>query len=276
MVNKKIPLINETFDLSIFLIILKKSIVWSIFILLIALGSAFLYLRYTSPVYQAKSVIQMTDDESPQRLLRLGEMYNDEGRNMGKTIALMRSKEFIKRCISHLAFDTRYFVKGTFLNSELYRSTPYLVESRIKNTYIYETPIYIDFISIDSCKVSHEYNDRKHEQICKTGEWFILGENQYKIMVQNFKTIEFMSKSEPTNRYFFKVSNPANIVNEILSSLIIRILSQQTQTIELSYDSNNAAQAAEVVNVIAERFQKYEVEKKERVFKISCHLLIIS
>ena len=262
MVNKKIPLINETFDLSIFLIILRKSIIWAFLILGFSFGLLFLYLRYTSPIYQAKSVLQMTDDDNPTQILRLGEMYNNEGRNIGKTIALMRSKEFIKRCLSHLAFDTRYFVKGTFLNTELYRSTSFLVENRMQNISILEIPIFVEFFSIDSCKIYYENNNRVFECHANTGEWFSLDGNQFKIIVQNYNAIENMGFTEPTNKYFFSISNSASIENEILSNLTIRILSQQTQTIEISYESNNAVQAAEVVNVIAEVFQKYDVEKK--------------
>ena len=86
--------------------------------------------------------------------------------------------------------------------------------------------------------------------------------NQFKIIMQNFQAVENMSKSEPLNKYFFQITNPREIEDEILENLSVRILSQQTQTIEISYSSNNALQAAEVVNVITDVFQKYEVVKK--------------
>ena len=59
MQEKRIPFINEEFDLSVFLYILKKSIWISVIIFGIALTGAFLYLRYTPCLYQAKTIIQI-------------------------------------------------------------------------------------------------------------------------------------------------------------------------------------------------------------------------
>lgn len=262
MTNRKLPILNDTFDPIVFFKIVKKTILPSIAILLIALGIGFVYLRYTPPLYEAKTVMQMTNDDNPNKLLKLSEAYGEDNKNLNKIITLLRSKEFIKRCMTHLAFDVRYFIKGTFLNSELYKSTPFIVEYKIESNNIYQKNVFVHFYSIDSCQVRYESNGSEYEYKGLTGKWFSLGGNQFKIIMQNFQAVENMSKSEPLNMYFFQITNPREIENEILEKLSVRILSQQTQTIEITYSSNNASQAAEVVNVITDVFQKYEVVKK--------------
>ena len=262
MTNRKLPTLNDTFDIIVFIKIVKKTILPSIIILLIAISIGFIYLRYTPPLYEAKSVMQMTNEDNPNKLLKLSEVYGEDNKNLNKTITLLRSKEFVKRCMTHLAFDVRYFIKGTFLNSELYRSTPFIVEYKIDSNNIYQKNVFVHFYSIDSCQVRYENDDIEYEYKGLTGKWFSLGGNQFKIILQNYQAVESMSKSEPLNKYFFQITNPREIENEILENLSVRILSQQTQTIEISYLSNNASQAAEVVNVITEAFQKYEVVKK--------------
>ena len=262
MTNRKLPILNDTFDPIVFFKIVKKTILPSIAILLIALGIGFIYLRYTPPLYEAKTVMQMTNEDNPNKLLKLSEVYGEDNKNLNKTITLLRSKEFIKRCMTQLAFDVRYFIHGTFLNTELYRSTPFIVEYKIDSNNIYQENIFVHFYSIDSCQVRYESDGIEYEYKGLTGKWFSLGGNQFKIIMQNFQAVENMSKSEPLNKYFFQITNPREIEDEILENLSVRILSQQTQTIEISYSSNNALQAAEVVNVITDVFQKYEVVKK--------------
>lgn len=262
MVNKKIQMFNETFDSTIFLTIVKKSLLPALIAIIISIGCGFLYLRYTPPLYTALSILQLTDDKNPNRLLKLDDIYGDDNKNIGKTIAQLRSKEFIKRCITKLSFDVRYFVKGTFLNFELYKTSPFTVEYKIGDNGIYKVPIFIHFYTIDSCKVWYEQNKRVYSYSDVVGNWFTIDKHQFKITLQNFVETGQLDPTEPVNRYFFQISNPIGIENEILENLTIRIFSQQTQTVEICYKSNSAIQAAEVVNVLAETYQKYEVEKK--------------
>jgi len=267
MVYKKIPVINEAFDFTLLKKILKKYFIFSFLIVLISLLIAMLYLRYTQPIYEAKSIIQMTEDENPTRILKLGMDLYEENMSISKKIALIQSKEFIKRCYSYLFFDTRYYVKGTFLNNELYRLTPFIVQSQINNSSLINIPIFVHFYQIDSIKVSCTINKKEYEYNSQCGEWINILGNEIKVLIQNFQTVEQIQNNETNNRYFFIIPNQTDIFKEIRTNLTIRLLSQQTQSIEISYQSGNASQATEIVNVFAEEFQKYDVERKSESVK---------
>ena len=85
---KRIPIINDKFDLSVMLQILSKC--WWICILLpIIMGVlAFLYLRYTQPVYTASCIIQINEENRTSDMLNVSTSFNRT--DLPKTIELMR------------------------------------------------------------------------------------------------------------------------------------------------------------------------------------------
>ena len=140
MQEKRIPFINEEFDLSVFLYILKKSIWISVMIFGIALTGAFLYLRYTPYLYQGKSIIQINEENTANRILEIDNVYDD---NVANKLELLRSTEFLKRTFNKLPLGICYFIQGTFLSNELYKSSPYTVNAEISTGAIYEIPFFV-------------------------------------------------------------------------------------------------------------------------------------
>jgi len=59
MPKKKIIALNEEFDLKLFLTIVKKKSYWILILLFIAFSFAFIYLRYTPPLYESASTIKL-------------------------------------------------------------------------------------------------------------------------------------------------------------------------------------------------------------------------
>jgi len=93
MKTNHIPLINDKFDVSVFLQILSKS--WWICLLLPIFTTviAFIYLRYTQPVYTASSVIQIMEEDRSSGVLNFSQSYTRT--DIQKSLELMRSKEFL-------------------------------------------------------------------------------------------------------------------------------------------------------------------------------------
>src|SRR5690606_957546 len=66
---------NTDFDLGLFIYILKKSIFWILMVFVFAGIGLYLYLRYSEPVYQADSVIQIEKKNQASQLFDLSESY---------------------------------------------------------------------------------------------------------------------------------------------------------------------------------------------------------
>ena len=62
MAVKKISGINDELDLKLFFFITKKNIIYAIVFLTIA-QHLHIYLRYTHPIYEAKVIIQISNED---------------------------------------------------------------------------------------------------------------------------------------------------------------------------------------------------------------------
>ena len=261
MAQRRIPSINDTFDPTILTHILKKY--FFIVVLLVFLSGvfAFLFMRYTSQVFNALSIVQINEENKASKVLKLESF--EETKDLSSIIELIRSKEFLKRTFAKLPLNVRYFSKGTFLSSELYRSTPYKIQYEIKSPSIYNIPIFIYFNEDQSFIVKYESGGNVFETQSQPNKWFEIDGALLKLTITNFPHIEGQLYDLKQNEFFFILKNPKSIVYEHMQNLNVYLLNRYAKTIAISYNSNNAILSTEIVNTIAKEYIKYDIEKKK-------------
>ena len=115
---------SNEFDLGLFLHIVRKSLVWAVGFLVLAMFAAFVYLRYTPEVYKADTLIQLGEDDRSSRILNV-DFANENG--LDARLELLRSKLLVARTLKRLPVDISYYGEGQILTSEHYRRSPYSV-----------------------------------------------------------------------------------------------------------------------------------------------------
>ena len=121
---------EETIDLKT--IFLKYSHYWYYFIIsiLFCLFVAFLYCRYSKPIYSVSSTLLIRDDNNSQlgaeNLLEGLEIFSGRT-NLENEIALLNSYAITKQVIEDLGFGTSYFKHGKIITSVLYENLPFKV-----------------------------------------------------------------------------------------------------------------------------------------------------
>ena len=266
MQQKKIPIINDTFDPITFFNLLKKSL-WIILLIIgLSIVGSLLKIRYTSPLYEAKTIIQLSEENQTSKVLQIDNIYEDN-KKLSKTIALLRSKEFLKKAFSRLPLNIRYFVQGAFLSDEYYKNSPYKIKYRIKNSALYGVPIYIYFDDNQTYTIKYSLNDKTVKQTGNVNTWNKYDNIDIKPIIENFETIKNMYANEKQNEYFFKIYNNSQIYAEHKNTLNITILNRNSNTLQIICKNNNASQAADITNTIAAEFQRFDIEKKKAGIK---------
>ncbi len=257
--NKKISVLNDEIDLKLFLFIAKRNILFPIIFILLAVAGSYVYLRYTPPIYQASSILQITTDDQKSTILPSTNIYED---NIAKKIELLRSSVFLNRALSKLPLKVGYYSKGRVLNFELYKSSPFYVEYKIKNSQIYGEPVSIDFASNDTAIISYSLNgDSQRKQEISIGEWFSMPDFDVKVNVVNFNAIRDHQNIFSRNSYFFVINNPDKIVATYSNKINISVLNSAAKTIKINYQGTNAQKTSDIANIIAEEFNLYDLEK---------------
>lgn len=104
---------------------------WFVAAFLLSLTGVWLYLRYTTPVYNITATIIVRDDkkggsnnvsDNLSMLEDLGVMPSSQ--NIDNEIEIMQSKSLIKDVVSELNLNVSYFSKESVNNVELYHKSP--------------------------------------------------------------------------------------------------------------------------------------------------------
>lgn len=256
---KKISNINDELDIKLFLYISKKNILYPVTFILIALAGAFLYLRYTPPVYETSAVLQMGDQSEATRILPTSNIYEDD---LAKQIELMRSNVFQRRALARLPLTVSYYSEGRVLNSELYKNAPFNVDVEVKEPVIYGIPIFLDFIDEKNVMLSYEIRGEQNQHQVHINGKTELPEMIISLGINNFASIREQQNIFSRNSFFFVINNPDRIVNTYRNDIKINVLNSAAKTIQISFQGTNAQKASDIVNIIADEFRIYDLEKK--------------
>jgi len=254
MPEKNIPQINQDFDFKLVLHVLTKNLIWIFLLLALAICSAFIIIRYTKPIYYAKSVIQLTSKDKTSNVLdtKLNPYVTD---NLAEEIELLRSPVFINRVTAKIPADINYHVKGAILNFENYKSNPYYVQYDKIDPSIYNQPLIVEIEDSEYFNLTSE-NLGINKKV-RFGDTINISNTRFKVMLKPDRDNEIQEK------YFFTFNNPQHFINELLGSLKVNVLSEAAKTIEISYTGANPQKVVDIVNGVAMEFEYFNIEKKQ-------------
>ena len=146
----------------------KYLIHWKWFLLgaILALTSAFLYLRYMSPQYSATAVILIKDDKKSGASAELAAfedlgILGGAGQNIDNEIEIIKSRKIIGDVIKNLELNVTYFTQGSIKESEVYVNSPIRINFLKKD---------VSFYKLDSTISINIISESKFDLISEAGE----------------------------------------------------------------------------------------------------------
>jgi capsular exopolysaccharide synthesis family protein len=251
------------FELGLFLFIARKSLIWVILLFVIAFFSALLYLRYTPPIFESHSTLQIQTSNQATDLLNVSD-FGENKNVLSEDVELLRSKVLFKRVLSKLPLENSYFAEGTFKANELYSNSPFSIVVKIKNPTIANSKIYVDFLNTHQVKISYEINKTLFSKTCEVEQWNTSTDFDFNIHIKNYKQIEEQQNLVKKNSYFFTINNLDNLVEEYYPRLDVKILNANANTILITFSDFNAQKATDIVTTITNEYDGFEVERKSQ------------
>ena len=116
--------INKEFNPLIIEIILKRNWKTPIFITLFLLVIAFIYLRYTKPVYESIAVLQIVEED------KVGQVLGDvtktsQGANLAQEVEFLNSDFLMNQTIKKLNLNVNLYSEGKLLTKDLYKQSTF-------------------------------------------------------------------------------------------------------------------------------------------------------
>src|SRR5690606_15060640 len=101
---------------------------WFVLGVVLALGLAFIYLRYATPVYQANAMIMLKDDYrggAANELSVLSELgIGGSKDNVENEMEVLKSRTLSEKTVEKLKLNITYYTEGRIKTTELYRNSP--------------------------------------------------------------------------------------------------------------------------------------------------------
>ena len=124
---------QSAFDIAAIYTIIILHWKWFLLSLIICLGAAAIYLRYTTPTYQAYAKLLIKDNEgnsnSRNNMLNtstLGIITNSNG--IDNEMEILRSHSIAEQAVRDLKLYVNYYIKGKIKYNLLYKSQPINVD----------------------------------------------------------------------------------------------------------------------------------------------------
>ena len=263
--QERITKFSSEFELGLFLHIAKRSLIWIFLLLSISLSLAFLYLRYAQPVFQAKTTVQINTNNQANKVLDINKMYEEQDPLAG-AIEILKSKIFLNRIVNSLDLYISYFNEGTFKSSELYTSTPFIVDINIKNPAFYSKKFYVTFSDATQGYIEQKEKNVKQEKIAFVIDKWINTEGfDFKISCNPaLAKDECFKNCQKLSPIYFTKQDENSITSDIQQRLEVRLQNELAKTVSISIRDFNPSKAADIVNAIAAEFQQYDIEKESK------------
>ena len=250
---KNISTSPEGIDIEKLGIVIRKNLVWIIFIFLVANITAYLTIRWTKDLYESESELKL-DTKQNATELGIKSIVEDQNLNaIAGEIEQIKSKLFFNHVIDSLNLRISYFSIGKVLTDEMYKRSPFEIKHFSMAKMPYDKPIYFNFESDRSYSI----------QIGEDGSVY-KGNLSEKLTTNDFEIIVEASKlrlPQDQNDYFFVINSREALLEYLSKNISVDPLNFNANTIRVSFKEFNALKAYDIVNKVDSLYLLYSNEQ---------------
>lgn len=251
----------DSFDLERFWYVLKRSKFWLLAFILLSTSLAYVYVRYTKPVYRSESTIKL-DFESEANVLGLVDAINTQERNeISGEIELIKSRLFLSKVAREANMEVSYHVYGRYLSDERYKNSPFNVSFKILNPSFYDRVIDLDIDDGQTFTLEYESGGTIHSKKYNFGDE--IRTKDYNLLIQ--KTEYF--NDVVGRRFYFTINSQEFLVDYLQSTLEVFPENFNAKTIKVAFSDFKPRKARDLVALVDSLYLDYTTEVKNQAIE---------
>ncbi|UTJ05798.1 GumC family protein [Arcobacter roscoffensis] len=252
---------------------------WSIIIItfIFTFGSAiFAYIKPN--IYSSSATIELMEDKkksaSPADFML--QAFDGGGANVDNEIEVMKSRFLAKKAFNLLNLKTRYFTTHNFREIELYKDSPFVVNSHFLDDLLYGKEFILKPIDENSFNLRIEpispYSIKgflknygiiplkAHEKIVynKNHKYSETINNPY--FTLNIKKIHALKNKE----YRFSFMTNRGLYQFYRKNISVSQVSKKATILKLSFQDTSSLRAKEILNAVHQAYMNQEIEHKTK------------
>lgn len=256
---------SSTGDLDFYKLIkiLRKHTWWMIIIIIIAILIAFLYLRYTKPIYQSSSILKLNIKKQADFFGFSSKAREKEDvSNLSGEIELIKSTMLLNKVIDKLNLSVSYHMCGKIMDSEAYKIAPYTINYTILNENCYDKLFYVNIINAQIFELTYTINNHHFKETHHFGEHVKNNYLEYTLSLNSY----FTSVDDISCSYFIIHSKPA-LISYLGNNMGADVINTYANTILISFKDHNNLKAKEIVAEIDSVYLQLTLQEKTKANK---------
>jgi len=246
----------------------------------VAVVVAFLFNKYTSPVFEVKSSILVKDDKSaldPSSLIGIGLSNNQQ--NVENEIGKLTSFSLSYRAIKKLDFEISYFLEEGLMKTELYHEAPftvvfdtavpqavalnytmkilnsneYIIEAQgeLIKKYIFSKSKFLEDTVLNKIEIreTHQF-----------GEPVDNGFNTFKVILND----KFDMEKDLDNTYGFTFNDYFSLT-KLFRDFKIEPINREASILEITFQGKNVKKDVNFLNTLTREYLEQSLEKKNQI-----------
>jgi capsular exopolysaccharide synthesis family protein len=235
-------------------------------LMILSLMGAYMYNRYTQPVYSAAGSI-IVKDESSNSLgadavqLQGLDLFKSQ-KNLSTEIEIIKSRLIVERAVNSMPFPLgiSYFANGRFITTELYSQTPFLIAYDTLYGWPYGQNFEIKFLENEEFEFIHNENEQKIVEKYRIAEKFT---NRFGVFTLQLNP-HGQSLTAHENGYSFVIHHPSSITGMYRGRVNVYRASENTSILVISAVDEVAIRAADFVNTLINVYSAWTKEEKTK------------
>lgn len=233
---------------------------WPLFLLAIAIaiGIAYAYIRYATPIYEATATVIIKDEKKGNEESKLVESLDQisSKKIVENEIEIIQSRKLMEDVVRALGLYAPIYEKGDVHDVLAYTKSPVSIVALFPDSLQY-------FKRIDL-----NYNKNSQQVILN---------HKYNFPLDSFVTTPFGRLKFVPNKYFisdtinkqlyFSLNQPKDLVPVFLSGLKAEAASKLSSIVDLSYRDPDPVRAENILNQLIESYQESANEEKDALAK---------
>jgi len=227
---------------------------WILFGVLVGGLLAYLYNRYTIPKYNTVATMMIVDDQEKNAMNATpsggGALFSLGDDGIQNDIEKLKSKQLVESVVDELGHNVNYFIEGSVIAVEAYKSSPLRIEFISPDSLIHSISASLVVTPTSDTSFKLEEESSGYSGTHSIGEVINLDDIQFTILPKS-------GEAEGT----FRRTSPVNYI----SQLQILQKGQAKDILALSLVQNTPNKSEDFLNKLMERFNEEGVEDKQEV-----------
>ena len=233
-------------------------------VLLMAVGGAFIYLKYKKPVYMSAAKLYLKDEKKTggeeADILKSLSLFNS-GKNIENEMEVLKSPILLETTISKNHFNIRYYAKGTVRNEELYHNTPLIIRVLSDSAKVgyYKFDVTPDNGQL-KIKASMPDHDSSVQLKVLPGEPFTVLKDRFAISYGPAATAANL-----TGTYRIRVDSVIELAYDIAEDISTALVNRDATIVLVTYKDPVPERTADFLNALLDNYNDYTLDDKNRV-----------